>query len=125
MALTAGVVNDRHTRPVPGLLDHVSLQVIADVVGVPAGPAQQVLQPCGRVVTGMFSQPAAVLPAHRTRTAPSRDPAVVEPSPNRLTWPEGLSGRRLQMAQSTPGQKALTHFKLVRLWPLPPASRGV
>ena len=72
------------------MLDHVGPQVVADPIGVPAHPAEEVLHPVGRGIPGGFGQLPAVLALDRSqqptqvgqRTAPRLDPAEARRDPS-------------------------------------------
>lgn len=52
----SGVVDNQYPVGAAELFSDVGLQVIADVVGVPAGAGEQVLQAVGGGVAGVFGE---------------------------------------------------------------------
>ena len=60
-----GLVDHQDRVGVAQVLDHVGPQVVADRVGVPFGPAHQVLDAVGVGVADLLGDLPAVLPLHR------------------------------------------------------------
>ena len=63
--------------------DHVSAQVIAHLIGIPAHAGEEVLHPVRRRVARVFSQLPAVLALHRSKQALQigpRPPARLDPA---------------------------------------------
>jgi hypothetical protein len=61
----AGLVRDQHRVGIAELLDHVVTQIVAQPVGVDAGPVQQVLYPVRTRIAGVFGdRPAAPYASH-------------------------------------------------------------
>ncbi len=60
-----GVVDDQYPVGAAEGFGDVGLQVVADAVGVPTGPRQQVLQSVRSGVAGVSGKLPAVLPGHR------------------------------------------------------------
>src|SRR5262249_1578481 len=70
------LVGDEHPARVTEVLGHVPEQVVADGVGVPVGPGQQVLHPVGGRVAQVLGQLPPVLPLD-----PAEQPADVPECP--------------------------------------------
>jgi hypothetical protein len=87
----AGLVQHQHRVRVAEVLDHVGPQVVADRLGFPAHPAQEVLHPVRRAVARGFRQlPAVLAPQGRQqpaqvgqRPAPRLDPREPRREPRR------------------------------------------
>jgi len=52
----AGLINHQHATGIPDRFADVLAQHIAQVLGVPDGPIQQILHGIGRALTGFFGQ---------------------------------------------------------------------
>ena len=84
----AGLVEDQDGVGIAEGLDDVGPQVVADRVGVPVGPAQQVLDAVGVVVADLLGQLPGVLALHRAQQADEVGPDAVaglaagEPGPD-------------------------------------------
>jgi hypothetical protein len=61
----AGLVQHQHGVRITQLLDDVGLQVVADLLGIPAHAAEKVLHPVGRGIAGTLGQLPAILALHR------------------------------------------------------------
>jgi hypothetical protein len=72
----AGLVDDQDTVGLTEPFGHVFLQVVADLIGIPPGPVQQVLQAGRNVVADVLRELPAVLP-----TDGAEQPAHVVPHP--------------------------------------------
>ena len=64
-----GVVNDQYAALSAELFGDVGLQVVTDLVRVPAGAGEQVLQAVGGGVAGLLGQLPAVFAGHRGEQA--------------------------------------------------------
>ena len=73
----AGLVEDQDGVGVAEGLDDVGPQVVADLVGVPVGPAQQVLDAVGGVVADLLGELPGVLALHRGEQADEVGPDAV------------------------------------------------
>lgn len=65
----AGVVNDQDSVAPPEAFGDVVLELVTDLVRVPAGTGEQVLQPVGGGVTGVLGQLPAIFAADRAEQA--------------------------------------------------------
>ena len=87
----AGLIDDQHRAGISERLDDIPAQVIADRVGVPARPGQQVLQPVRCDLATVLSDRPTVLavqprqhPKHQSGRVPHRLVADKIPQPNQI-----------------------------------------
>jgi hypothetical protein len=83
-----GLVEHQHGAGIAEMLHHVGPQVVADRVGVPPPPAEEVLHPVRRAVARRLGEPPAVLAFHggeETAQVHQRAPARLDPPE---PWPE-------------------------------------
>jgi hypothetical protein len=91
----ARLVQHQHRVGIPQLLNDVVAQVVADAVGVPPGAVEQPLHPVRGHLTGLLSQPPAVL-ALELAQQPSQ---VSQRAPARLHPPEPPADALVQLDQ--------------------------
>jgi hypothetical protein len=86
----AGLIQHQHRPRIAQVLDDVGPQVVADPIGVPTHPTEEILHPVGRGIPGGFGQLPTVLALDRRqqptqvgqRTAPRLDPAEARRDPS-------------------------------------------
>jgi hypothetical protein len=88
-----GLVQHQHGAGIAEVLDHVGPQVVADRVGVPPHPAEEVPHPVRRAVARRLGQLPAVLAFHggeETAQGRQRAPARLDPPEPRPEPPHQL-----------------------------------
>jgi hypothetical protein len=105
-----GLVQHQHGAGIAEVLDHVGPQVVADRVGVPPHPAEEVLHPVRRAVARRLGQLPAVL-APRGRQQPAQ---VRQQAPARLDPREPRREPLRQLVQALRPPLGFAHVRHAR-----------